>query len=235
MTDGRLPRAVLWDMDGTIVDTEPYWIAAEYDIVESHGGTWSDDHARALVGSDLLDSGRYMRLHGGVDREPHEIVEMLLDRVVEGIRREVPWRPGARELLADLRAVPVPTALVTMSWRRFAREVVDALPAGSFDAVVVGDDVEQGKPHPEPYLLAARRLGVDPAECLAIEDSPTGVASALAAGCTVVAVPHVVDVPASTDPDVRLRVLPTLAGLSSKDLSTVMMRAVDRRGGRHAE
>jgi len=235
MTDGRLPRAVLWDMDGTIVDTEPYWIAAEYDIVESHGGTWSDDHARALVGSDLLDSGRYMRLHGGVDREPHEIVEMLLDRVVEGIRREVPWRPGARELLADLRAVPVPTALVTMSWRRFAREVVEALPAGSFDAVVVGDDVEQGKPHPEPYLLAARRLGVDPAECLAIEDSPTGVASALAAGCTVVAVPHVVDVPASTDPDVRLRVLPTLAGLSSKDLSTVMMRAVDRRGGRHAE
>jgi HAD superfamily hydrolase (TIGR01509 family) len=222
-------------MDGTIVDTEPYWIAAEYDIVESHGGTWSDDHARALVGSDLLDSGRYMRLHGGVDREPHEIVEMLLDRVVEGIRREVPWRPGARELLADLRAVPVPTALVTMSWRRFAREVVEALPAGSFDAVVVGDDVEQGKPHPEPYLLAARRLGVDPAECLAIEDSPTGVASALAAGCTVVAVPHVVDVPASTDPDVRLRVLPTLAGLSSKDLSTVMMRAVDRRGRRHAE
>jgi HAD superfamily hydrolase (TIGR01509 family) len=233
MIDRRHPRAVLWDMDGTIVDTEPYWIAAEYDIVERHGGTWSDEHARALVGSDLLDSGRYMRLHGGVDREPHEIVEMLLDRVVESIRREVPWRPGARELLADLRAVPVPTALVTMSWRRFAHEVVDALPPGSFDAVVVGDDVERGKPHPEPYLLAARRLGVDPAECLAIEDSPTGVASALAAGCMVVAVPHVVDVPASADPDVPLRVLPTLAGVSTADLAEVMMRAAGRRGRPH--
>jgi HAD superfamily hydrolase (TIGR01509 family) len=233
MIDRRHPRAVLWDMDGTIVDTEPYWIAAEYDIVERHGGTWSDEHARALVGSDLLDSGRYMRLHGGVDREPHEIVEMLLDRVVESIRREVPWRPGARELLADLRAVPVPTALVTMSWRRFAHEVVDALPADSFDVVVVGDDVERGKPHPEPYLLAARRLGVDPAECLAIEDSPTGVASALAAGCMVVAVPHVVDVPASADPDVPLRVLPTLAGVSTADLAEVMMRAAGRRGRPH--
>lgn len=232
MVDGRPPRAVLWDMDGTIVDTEPYWIAAEFDIVESHGGTWSDEHARALVGSDLLDSGRYMRLHGGVDREPAEIVEMLLDRVVAGIRREVPWRPGARELLSDLRAVPVPTALVTMSWRRFAREVVNALPDGSFDAVVVGDDVERGKPHPEPYLLAADRLGVDPVECLAIEDSPTGVASALAAGCTVLAVPHVVDVPPSDDPAVPLHVVSSLSGVGIGELAALMTRIGDRRSPR---
>ncbi|MDA3020585.1 MAG: HAD hydrolase-like protein, partial [Actinomycetota bacterium] len=92
--------AVLWDMDGTIVDTEPYWFAAEFEIVEMHGGQWSTEHARALIGSDLLDSGAYMREHGGVDREPAEIVEMLLDRVVAQLRAEIPWRPGARELLA---------------------------------------------------------------------------------------------------------------------------------------
>lgn len=216
--------AVLWDMDGTIVDTEPYWFAAEYDIVAAHGGTWTEEHARALVGSDLLDSGRYMREHGGVDLEPHEIVELLLDRVVTSVQQEVPWRPGARELLASVRAVGLPTALVTMSWRRFAVEVVGALPPGSFDALVVGDDVERGKPHPDPYVLAARHLGVDPSRCLAIEDSPTGVASALAAGCTVLAVPHVVSVPLPVDDATPLVVRDSLAGVTVEELVS-MMRA----------
>ena len=216
------PAAVLWDMDGTIVDTEPYWIAAEFDIVESHGGTWSHDHARALVGADLLDAGRYIREHGGVERSPHDIVEMLLDRTVESVRREVPWRPGARELLAATRDRGVPCALVTMSWRRFANEVVGALPSGSFDEVVVGDDVERGKPHPDPYLLAAERLGLRPETCLAIEDSPTGVRSALAAGCTVLAVPHVVDVPADAHAGRPLIIRPTLAGLTVDDLAAMM-------------
>ncbi|MFM9082938.1 MAG: HAD family hydrolase [Actinomycetota bacterium] len=215
MTDAL--AAVLWDMDGTLVDTEPYWIAAEYDIVGSHGGTWSHEHALALVGSDLLDSGAYIREHGNVPRTPHEIVKMLLDRVVAAVQSEIPWRPGARELLEECRLSPVPTALVTMSWRRFAVPVVDALPAGSFDTVVVGDDVANGKPHPEPYLLAAERLGVDPARCLAIEDSPTGVASALAAGCTVLAVPNHVEVPAHEGARMERRT--SLAGLSHADLA----------------
>ena len=151
------PAAVLWDMDGTIVDTEPYWFAAEFEIVEMHGGQWSHEHARALVGSDLLDSGAYMRKHGGVDREPAEIVEMLLDRVVAQLRVEVPWRSGARELLAAVNEAGIPTALVTMSWKRFADQVVDCLPFGSFRVSVTGDEVTRGKPHPEPYVLAAER------------------------------------------------------------------------------
>ena len=214
--------AVLWDMDGTLVDTEPYWIAAEYDIVESHGGTWSHEHALALVGSDLLDSGAYIRDHGPVPLTPHEIVEMLLDRVVASVREEIPWRPGARELLEECRLSPVPTALVTMSWRRFVEPVVEALPAGSFDTVVVGDDVANGKPHPEPYLLAARRLGADPARCLAIEDSPTGVASALAAGCTVLAVPNHVPLDALDDGREKLTVRRTLEGLSHGALAGIV-------------
>ncbi len=216
-------QAVLWDMDGTIVDTEPYWFEAEYAVVADHGDSWSDDHARAVVGFDLLDSGRYMIEHGGVRLTPHEIVELLLDSVVKNLKREVPWRPGARELLADVRNANIPTALVTMSWRRFASEVVDALPAGAFDVSVVGDDVERGKPHPDPYLLAAERLGVDIARCLAIEDSPTGVTSALAAGATVLAVPHHVDVPMRHDVNGRMIRRETLAGITAADLQSFLV------------
>jgi HAD superfamily hydrolase (TIGR01509 family) len=181
-------------MDGTLVDTEPYWIEAEYALVEEHGGTWSREHALNLVGNDLLRSGEYIREHGGVDLEPAEIVDRLLDGVVARVRERVPWRPGAVELLADLRAAGVPCALVTMSYERFVVPVLAALPHGSFATVVTGDSVTVGKPHPEPYLTAARRLGVAPGESLAIEDSNTGAKSAEAAGCTVLVVPNHVPV-----------------------------------------
>ena len=189
------PDAVLWDMDGTLVDTEPYWIAAEFEGAARHGGTWDHDRATTLVGADLLDAGRSMRALAGIDVAPEQIVDELLDSVVERIRQEIPWRPGARELLASLNDAAIPCALVTMSWRRFVEPVVEALPPGSFQVIVTGDEVARGKPHPEPYLEAARHLGVTPKRCLAIEDSPTGVASATAAGCVVVAVPNVVAVP----------------------------------------
>lgn len=182
-------------MDGTLVDTEPYWIASEFELVAAHGGTWSDEHAHALVGFDLLDAGRYIAEHGPVPLPPEEIVEHLLAAVISRMSATAPWRPGARELLAELGAAGIPNALVTMSWASFANVVVDLLPAGTFSAVVTGDQVRQGKPHPEPYLRAAELLGVDPADCIAIEDSPTGAASARTAGCLTIAVPHVVDVP----------------------------------------
>jgi HAD superfamily hydrolase (TIGR01509 family) len=187
---GRL-AAVLWDMDGTLVDTEPYWIECEYELVESFGGTWSDAHAHAIVGADLLDAARYIAEHGRVPLAPREIVERLLDGVVERVERRVPWRPGALELLAAVREDRVPCALVTMSWSRFVDPVLARLPEASFDVVVTGDTVTMGKPHPDPYEVAARKLGVDPSECVAIEDSPTGVRSAIAAGCHVLGVPNV--------------------------------------------
>ena len=199
MTSGRAAplQAVLFDMDGTIVDTEPYWIAAEYALVESFGGVWSDEHAHALVGSALLDSADYIRRHGGVDLAPAVIVDRLLDEVVSAAEHAMPWRPGAVALLSELAEREIPCGLVTMSYARLARTVVERLHADAFATVVTGDQVADGKPHPEAYRTATARLGVDPSRCIAIEDSPTGIASAEAAGCFVVAVPHHVPIEAA--------------------------------------
>jgi HAD superfamily hydrolase (TIGR01509 family) len=181
-------------MDGTLVDTEPYWIASEFELVEEHGGTWSHEHALNLVGNDLLVSGRYIAEHAGIALEPAVIVEQLLDRVVARVEERVPWRPGAVELLAELRRHRMRCALVTMSYRRFVAPVLAGLPERTFEVVVTGDGVSRGKPHPEPYATAAALLGLDPSETLAIEDSNTGARSAEEAGCTVLVVPNHVPV-----------------------------------------
>jgi len=208
------PAAVLWDMDGTLVDTEPYWIECEFELVEAHGGTWSMDHAHAIVGSDLTESGRYIKEHGGVDLPIDEIVNQLMDGVIARVRRSVPWRAGARDLLAELKVEKIPCALVTMSWRRLADAIVAELPQGSFAATIVGDEVRRGKPHPEPYLAAARALSVSPSDCVALEDSPTGVRSATGAGCHVIAVPHIVEIP----PQRGLRRVGSLSDLHADNL-----------------
>jgi HAD superfamily hydrolase (TIGR01509 family) len=217
-------QAVLFDMDGTLVDTEPYWIAAEYRLVESFGGTWTDEHAHALVGNALITSAEYLREHGGVALPAEEIVERLLDEVVRATREAVPWRPGAVELLAELGSRGVPCALVTMSYDRLARVVLEQLPARTFGALVTGDQVADGKPHPEAYLTAAARLDVDPRYCVAIEDSPTGVASAEAAGCTVIAVPHNVPI----DPAPGRRLVASLRDLSTDTLAAMIYEQPQR-------
>lgn len=211
-------QAVLWDLDGTLVDTEPYWIGAEYRLVESFGGSWDDEHAHALVGNPLLVSAAYLREHGGVELPLSEIVDRLLTEVVADVRREVVWRPGVRRLLAELRAAGVPCAMVTMSYEVLAATVADRLPAGTFDTLVTGDQVSNGKPDPEAYLTAAARLGVEPSRCLAIEDSPAGVASAEAAGCVVLAVQN--QVPLAEAPG--RTVLDDLDAVSVEDLAALI-------------
>ncbi len=215
-----LPAAVLWDMDGTLVDTEPYWIEVEFALVAEYGGTWSMEHALNLVGNDLLVSGEYLREHGGIDLPAAEIVDLLLDGVVARVRENVPWRPGAVELLAELGAAGTPCGLVTMSYERFVAPVLDALPPGTFATVVTGDRVTVGKPHPEPYLRAAAELGVRAEDCLAIEDSNTGAKSAEAAGCTVLVVPNHVPVLEGE----RRVFVDTLAGLRADQLGGLLLR-----------
>ncbi len=221
-------RAVLWDMDGTLVDTEPYWIEREHELVAEFGnGSWTEAHAHAIVGKDLRDSAAYMREHGALTLDIDAIVNLLLDGVIERVHRAVPWRPGARELLADLLDHGIPCALVTMSWTRFTDAIVPMLPTGSFRTVVAGDDVVNGKPHPEPYLLAAARLDVDPHDCIALEDSFTGVRSADAAGCCTVAVPHVVSVP----PGHGHHRLTSLNGVTTSLLEGLLASCTIPRGG----
>ncbi|TQM96889.1 HAD superfamily hydrolase (TIGR01509 family) [Ornithinimicrobium humiphilum] len=216
-----LPAAVLWDMDGTIVDSEPYWMAEEEALVAAAGGVWRHEDALELVGNDLLVSARIILERTPVTGTPEEVVQQLLDGVIRRMRDALPWRPGAAELLTAFERLGVPSALVTMSWTDLAQVLVDRLPAGTFTTVVTGDQVGRGKPHPDPYLEAARRLGVDPADCLAVEDSPTGAASATAAGVPTVVVPHIVPVP---EMDLAVQV-PTLQGLDPEQLTALARSA----------
>jgi HAD superfamily hydrolase (TIGR01509 family) len=209
--------AVLWDMDGTLVDTEPYWIATEHAMAEKYGATWSQAHALQLVGSDLIDSGRYIQKVMGLSLSPAEIVEELLDGVVAMVDREVPWRPGAVELLGSLREAGVRCGLVTMSYQRFVAPILAHLPPETFRVVVTGDQVEYGKPHPEPYLTAAAALGVSAERCLAIEDSNTGAKSAEQAGCRVLVVEN--HVPVLEGPRRVFR--DSLKGLTAADLEAL--------------
>lgn len=191
MNEPRL-AAVLWDMDGTLVDTEAYWMTAETALVESFGGSWSHEQALQLVGSGLEDSARIFQ-DAGVRMGVRDIVDHLTDDVMRQLATTgVPFRPGARELLADLRTQGVKTALVTMSLGRMARTVVDLIDFPAFDVVVAGDDATRPKPFPDAYLQACELLDVRPADAVAIEDSSTGVRAAVASGASVIGVPLMV-------------------------------------------
>jgi len=189
--DGVLPDAVLWDMDGTLIDSEPYWMSAETELVEAHGGVWTREDGLAMIGQSMALSAATLRSRG-VDLPDDAIRDFLHERVGAGVAAAVPWQAGAEELLASLAAAGVPLALVTSSFSVLADPF--ARMAGVFDVVVSGDEVRHNKPHPEPYLTAAERLGVDISRCVAFEDSPSGIASAVSAGARVVAVEVLVPV-----------------------------------------
>ncbi|MDR6868219.1 HAD superfamily hydrolase (TIGR01509 family) [Microbacterium resistens] len=225
----QLPAAVLWDMDGTLVDTEPYWMAAETPLVESFGGTWTHEQALTLVGRGLEDSARILQ-SAGVAMGVTEIIDHLTEEVRRQLVTEgVPFRPGARELLKSLRASGLRTALVTMSMRRMAEDIVALIDFPAFDLIVAGDDVERPKPHPDPYLQASRQLGVDPASVVALEDSPTGLRSAVAAGVVTIGIPHIV----ALDGLGAHELWPTLSDRTAADVADVF--AVHGTAGRRDE
>ena len=191
MTPGRSLAAVLFDMDGTLVDTEKLWDVSLRDLATRYGGVLSDTARAAIIGSSAPNTMRLLSADlGRPDIDLEEGAAWLIARTAELFAEGIPWRPGAAELLAAVRAAGVPTALVTNTGRGLVDIALDTLGATNFDAVICGDEVAFAKPHPEPYLAAARALGVEPDRCVAVEDSVTGLASARAAGCALLAIPN---------------------------------------------
>jgi HAD superfamily hydrolase (TIGR01509 family) len=202
-------EAVLFDMDGLLIDSEPLWLEAETAVMARLGAGWTRTDQAQLLGGSLARTVRYLLGKAKRPASPEQVAEWLMTGVAGLIRdRGVPLRPGARELLAEVAAAGLPHALVTSSERGFMDAVL-ARTGLRFDVLVCADDVSMTKPDPEPYLLAAKLLGADPAGCVALEDSPNGVASAQAAGCQVIAVPSLIPI----EPAPGLTVVSSLADL----------------------
>ena len=191
----KLPAAVFFDLDGTLIDSEPYWMQAERELAEEHETSWTQEDGDKLIGMSLYDSSQLIKEQLGSELHQEEIIDKLTDGVNRQLARSVPWRPGAEALLKELRRNKVKTALVTMSMRRTALQVVQTIPFEAFDVVVAGDDVVHGKPHAEPYVKAATLLGVRPEDCVAFEDSITGLLSAEAAKTKAIGIPNMMIIP----------------------------------------
>lgn len=205
-------RAVLLDMDGTLVDSEKLWDVAMQQLYAKFGAVMSPEVRTATVGGSAESVIRLVFEDLGLPADPQEMAvtaDWLHDITGDLFDAGLPWCAGARELLDELVGSGVPTALVTNTRRALTERALNTIGRHYFTVSVCGDEVPRGKPAPDPYQRAAALLGVDPAHCLAIEDSVTGTASAEGAGCPVLVVPNDVEVPDGP----RRRQLSSLAGL----------------------
>ena len=206
------PAAVLWDLDGTLIDSESIWIQVEQDLVANYGGVWTHKQGIAQVGHHVSETALELQA-AGVDLPVDRIIAVLTAGVLGKMAQPL-WRPGAEALLTAVHQAGIPCALVTSSPRAIAEAVVRAAPAGAFTQVISGSDVVNPKPHPEPYLLAVELLHADAKRVVAIEDSVTGIASAQAAGLNVIAVPFMTPI----EPDHVWRHWDTLVARNLSDL-----------------
>jgi HAD superfamily hydrolase (TIGR01509 family) len=208
-------------MDGLLVDTEDDWFDVETEIVERLGGSWGPEHHQVMVGGPLEVSARYMIDYVGASVSVETLSGWLTESMAARLRTGVRWRPGAKELLAELAAAGVPCALVSSSHRVLVDVVLDQVGREHFVTTVAGDEVGRTKPFPDPYLLAAARLGVTPECCVVLEDSLTGLTAGEAAGCLTVGVPSVVPLP----PAPRRTVLASLEDADPRLLAALVHAA----------
>jgi len=207
MSDLMSIGAVLFDMDGTLVDTDEHWHAAEVATFDHYGVAWTaEDHAN-LLGVPVVPATAYMLKKLSGDLSYDEVSTRMMGNLTARLHaHDIAWRPGARELLDRLREAGIATALVTASKMPLVDGVFHDVHKLGFATVVTGDDVPVTKPDPAPYLLALKRMGLTAGQAVACEDSATGVRAALDAGLRVIAIPHLV--PLTTEPG-----MVTLAGL----------------------
>jgi HAD superfamily hydrolase (TIGR01509 family) len=217
---GALPQAVLLDMDGTLVDTEGFWWDAEVEVFGRLGHPLADEHRQVVVGGPMTRSAGYLIEVTGAEITLDELRDLLNAAFLRRIDQGVPLMPGARRLLTELAAHHVPTALVSASHRTVIDRMLASLGPENFAVSIAGDELRRTKPHPDPYLTAAARLGAEPGRCVAVEDTATGVASAEAAGCRVVAVPSVAPIPPAAGRSV-------LASLEQVDLAFLRSLAAE--------
>ena len=211
-------RAVLFDMDGTLLDSEKLWDVALVDLAEWLGGELSTAARHRMVGSSMGRSVAILHADLGVEADPESSACYLTERMEELLAGEIPWRPGAEEFLASVHASGIPTGLVTSTHRRLTDIALTTIGPENFLVTVCGDEVDRPKPNPDPYLLAAHMLDVPTAASVVLEDSPLGVAAAEAAGCVVIAIPSEVPI----EPAPTRTVWPTLVGRSFADLGPLV-------------
>ncbi|MBF1675741.1 MAG: HAD family phosphatase [Rothia sp.] len=195
-TTNTFPAAILFDHDGTLVDTEPVWAAAKVALAADFGGTWTEQDTLDCLGLSMQFTLDRLR-ERGVNLPDQEINDRLVAKVREALAHQpVEFLPGIERFLSEVREAQIPAAIVTNATTSIARRTANAAPEGTFSVIIGNDETTHPKPDPQPYLLAAERLGVDPTQCVAIEDSPSGVRSATAAGMRVIVVPGELEVPA---------------------------------------
>jgi HAD superfamily hydrolase (TIGR01509 family) len=184
-----LLRAVLWDMDGTLIDSEPVWHEGEMQIAQEHGGFWNDDIAWENSGKPVVEVAKHM-IELGTQLSVEEISKAMIDYVYQREIEQIPWTTGVVDVLRSLASDGVPSVLVTQSPREMAENLVSQAPKGAFVGYVSGSDGLPQKPDPAPYLAAGRLLGIEPEDmsrCIAIEDSMPGLRSAATSGATTLA------------------------------------------------
>ena len=175
---------ILFDMDGTLIESEPIWMAEEARLGELLGIPWTGEDVEESIGGSLDDFAAKF-IARGARHDPLELIAMLSDRVTASVVASMPWIPGAQELLAEIARAEIPAAIVTNSMRRTVEPILEHAPAGSLRFAVTFDDVTRSKPDPEPYLAGASGLGIRPEHALVFEDSLNGAAAARAAGMRI--------------------------------------------------
>jgi HAD superfamily hydrolase (TIGR01509 family) len=214
--------AVVFDLDGVLVDSEAVWDEARRALVAQRGGMWREEATRAMMGMSSVEWSRYVREELGVPMQPPEISAAVVAELERRYRERLPLIDGAREAVQRLAEV-WPLGLASSSNREIIDLVLDeAGLADRFAATVSSEEVARGKPAPDVYLEAARRLGVEPARCAAVEDSSNGLRAAAAAGMRVIAIPHA-DFP--PDPDALALADTVLDSIAALDAGAVAGQA----------